>query len=185
MRAFIAIELPEAVRDELAAVSRRLRDSKVRAGWVAADRMHLTLRFLGDVTDEQIHRVESTLEPRYAAFAPFDVTVRGAGAFPNLRAPSVVWVGVVPADGPLAEAQGIAEEAASAIGLHPEKRRFHPHVTLARVKDTARAGSLAQAVERERDVEAGAFTVGAVSLFSSELRPAGPVYRRLREFPLQ
>ncbi|MCP4640452.1 MAG: RNA 2',3'-cyclic phosphodiesterase [bacterium] len=181
MRSFVAVELPEAIRAELAALVRRLRDSGARASWVKPDRMHLTLRFLGDVTDDQLAAMGERLTQSLAGVSPFDLRVGGVGAFPNPRRPSVIWAGIQPMDGPLAEVQAACEDAARAIGLKGEKRPFRPHLTLARVRDHRDAGNLAPLLLREHTYDGGSFSVNGVSLFTSTLTPHGPIYDRVRE----
>lgn len=185
MRAFIAIELPESLRVQLGELVARLRKTGVRASWVRPDRMHLTLRFLGDVTEEQVAALTESLTESCQGVAPFSLNCRELGAFPKLRKPSVVWAGISPLEPDLAQVQSAAETSARACGLTPERKSFHPHVTLVRIKDPRNASALVRAVELEGDFTAGAFEVSHVSLFSSELTPHGPIYTRIRDFPLK
>lgn len=185
VRAFIAIELPEAVREKLGDLIVALRRESFRASWVRTGHMHLTLRFLGEVTDERLEVIDPSLRDACANTPSFTLEVRGLGAFPNLRRPSVLWVGVGPLEPALADLQRAAETAARNAGLAPESKPFHPHVTLARFKDPRAAGGLAGEVEARLDFGAGAFDVTHVSLFSSELTPRGPIYTRIREYPLK
>jgi 2'-5' RNA ligase len=94
----------------------------------------------------------------------------------------VIWAGVAPLQGALAQAQTIAEKGARAIGLKPEKRAFRPHLTLARIRDVRQTGDLPERLSAERDFEAGSFSVSSVSLFYSELTRSGPIYQRIQEF---
>ncbi len=182
MRAFVAIELPDSIKDRLRSLTDRLRRSHARASWVKAERIHLTLRFMGDVPEEDADRLRGLLAGRYAGLDGFELRVRGLGAFPNARKPSVVWAGVTPLEGALERGQAIAEEGARAIGLKPEKRRFRPHLTLARIRDVRQTGDLPRRLGIERDFDAGSFSVSSVSLFSSELTRSGPIYERIEEF---
>jgi 2'-5' RNA ligase len=183
MRTFIAIELPEAVKTSLGALVDRLRGAGVRVSWVKPESMHLTLRFLGDIDAEHVDQLRAILHDAYKGIVPFTLSVRETGAFPNPRRPSVIWVGVEPLEGGLATVQMAAESAARAIGLPPEDRPFHPHLTLARIKDSGTAGPLMACFEQERGFDAGDFAVGSVSLFSSQLTPHGPIHRCEQEFP--
>ncbi len=184
VRAFIAIELPDTIKEALGDLSQRLRPCGVRASWVKPERMHLTLRFLGEVSENDAERVGDFLEAAYRDLKPFEVTVAGVGAFPNLRRPSVVWVGVEPVRGSLARAQSVAEEAACHIGLPREKRAFRAHLTLARIKEERKADALTTLLEHERSFAGGSFSVRSVSLFGSRLTPKGPIYRHLRKIAL-
>lgn len=182
MRTFIAIEVPEPVRLAVAALSQRLQARNVRASWVKPENMHLTLRFLGDIAEDDIEPLVERLAGGYANQTPFTLYVRGTGAFPNLKRPSVVWVGMGPVEGVLTEVHAVAEDAARSIGLPPDNKRFHPHLTLARIRVDRQAAPLAAAVEAEKEFDAGEFVVSSVVLFNSQLSPKGPTYTRLREF---
>ena len=185
MRTFIAIELPEAVRKKLVGLIAALRRGSVRASWVRSDHMHLTLRFLGEITDDHLEVINPALLEACVNTPSFALGVHGLGAFPNLRRPSVLWVGVGPLQPALADLQRASEAAARSAGLASETKPFHPHVTLARIKDPRSAGGLTGEVEAQRDFGAGAFDVTHVSLFSSELTPRGPIYTRIQEYPLK
>jgi len=184
VRTFIAIELPKAVKEALGALSNRLRRSGAKATWVQPENVHLTLRFLGDVSESVVNKLGERLAVAYQDLEPFTLSMARTGAFPNLRRPRVIWVGVGPLEGGLAEAQAIAEEAAVWVGLAPEKRRFQPHLTVARIRDARELGGLPMCLAQEADFAGGEFVVENVSLFSSRLTPNGPVYRRLKEFCL-
>lgn len=184
MRTFIAIELPDPIREALGHLSRRMRNTGANASWVRPENIHLTLRFLGEISEHDVNRIGERLALDYQAIDPFTLTISGTGVFPNPRKPSVIWVGAEPLEGPLATTQAIAESAAQAIGLPPETKPFRPHLTLARLRDPRQAGTLPQTLEQEAGFNAGAFQVHSVALFSSQLTPKGPIYRRLREFAL-
>ena len=182
MRTFIAIELPDVVHAALEDLKGRLRGAGVRASWVKAGNIHLTLRFLGEIDEGQSARIVDMLESEYGEVRRFVLQVRGVGAFPNARRPSVLWVGCEPAEGPLERVQQAAETAARSVGLAPEAKVFRPHLTLARVKDWRSAGPVSEALDREQDFDAGEFEAVGVALFRSRLMPSGAVYERLREF---
>jgi 2'-5' RNA ligase len=183
MRTFIAIELPQAIQDALRALTVRLQPSGGRVSWMHAENIHLTLRFLGEVDAEHVEGLAAILSDAYRGVTPFPLRVRGVGAFPNWRKPNVLWVGTEPLEGGLELVQTAAESAARAIGLPPESKPFHPHLTLVRVKDARTVGPLVESLQAEANFDAGEFQASGVTLFSSELRPKGPVYQRLREFP--
>lgn len=182
MRCFLAIELPHEVIHRLSQLSTRLRCCPVRASWVRPEHMHLTLRFLGEIVDAQAECITNTLQNALLATRPFTLLAQAVGAFPNLRRPSIVWAGVGPLTGPLETVQAHCERAAQSAGVAPESKPFHPHITVARIKDHRPPVDLTQAIERERTFAAGEFTVRGVSLFRSDLTPRGPSYTRLEEF---
>ena len=182
MRTFVAIEIPDAAKEPLVALSARLRTPDVRATWVHPENMHLTLRFLGELDLDRIEKLAAGLEIAYQGRAPFQLHIRGTGAFPNPRKPSVIWAGLEPLEGALAEVQTIAERAARDIGLPPDDKTFRAHLTLARIRDARTAQPLIARLQQEQDFEGGEFSVHGVSLFSSQLTRQGPIYQRLREF---
>lgn len=184
LRAFIAIEPPAQVRQALGDLIVRLRKAPGKASWVRPDNMHLTLRFLGDVSEKQVAVLVEQLGELCARTPAFNLSVAGLGAFPNLRRPSVIWAGVVPLDPDLRPLQQAVEDAARAAGLAREDKSFHPHITLARLKDSRNAEELSALVESYKAFDAGAFPVSHVLLLLSELTPKGPIYTCIEEFSL-
>ncbi len=181
MRTFVAAPCPPEPplgNTLLGALSRR--------HWrlVPQDRRHITLRFLGEVPDARVPELAGRLG-RVAARAPFDLTVRGCGAFPDGRRPDVLWLGCGAGGEALA---ALAEAVGDALGLDPEGRPFRGHVTVARRRaDTppaAAATALAEHLPRWRETDWGAFRVERVELLASELGPAGPRYTVLATVPL-
>ncbi len=189
IRAFIAIALPESTRTALDAFAARLRKDAVRARWVNPEAMHLTLCFLGDISPEQTITVRAYLRDACRAVSGPALLTRGIGAFPSLRKPSVFWAGVETLEGDLAAVQRVAASCAQAVGIPPDDKAFHAHVTLARIRKRQDAGIFADALTPYLDT-AGALTFGHefkaanVVLFSSTLTRRGPVYRPVEEFSL-
>ncbi len=184
MRAFVAIELPEEVREALGELAARLRRGGARATWVRPERMHLTLRFLGEVAPETAEHYAESLAGKIRPCGAARLRVAGTGAFPNLRRPNVVWAGAECLEGDLAALHAAAEHAARAAGLEADSKRFHPHITLARIRDRRRLGTLCELLENERDFDAGAFDATRLVLLESKLTPRGPEYHHLEEFAL-
>lgn len=184
MRSFIAIPLPDAIREELAARARALRPHAGKASWVRPERMHLTLRFLGEITPEQAEIVAEYLASAWAQTPPIALELHDVGAFPNVRRPSVIVAEIGPLEGPLQDVQRHAEAAAQVAGLPPEDRSFKPHVTLARIRRSRgpEIAPLRDAILKGRGREPLPFAVRSAALLQSLLTPAGPVYDTLREF---
>ena len=197
MRTFIAIELPESVQQAIEAcrlhVAATLRDAGVTRGlrWVAPEKIHLTLRFLGDTTPAQRHILHDQLTVVTAQHAPFALTVAHLGCFPNVRRPSVIWLGVDGDEAALHALQAETERAAQAAGFDAESRGFSPHLTLARVDrdlptDSRRALSTVLA-QLDLDTEATAAPSFAVTSFvhmQSVLKPTGAEYTVLARYVL-
>jgi 2'-5' RNA ligase len=180
MRLFVALELPETVKRDLAALQRalaaRLGTTKLR--WMQAEQLHLTLLFLGEVPSERLPSVEASLA-RAAHFSPpLTLETEGLGAFPSLRRPSVLWVGVGgDAKALHALQQRVALELAW-LSLADEKR-FRAHLTLARVKGFAGPLSLEGA-----SLPPLTWRAERLSLFESTLSPQGARYRRVGTYAL-
>ena len=161
MRLFVAIELSDEVKRALGELGSRLQASDVRAAWVREEQIHLTLRFLGDIGENEAERLSAILEARFAGTRPFTLRVSGIGVFPNARRPAVLWAGVVAARGvnegnespELVELRRIAEEAALAIRLPKEAKMFHPHLTLARIRNPQTPSNLISYVREEKEFE--------------------------------
>ena len=188
LRLFVAAGLPDETRGALGQVQAGLRDAIGDAvRWVAPDSVHLTLKFLGDVPPDQVQPIADALEQVAHGALPFELELRGAGVFPNERAPSVVWVGLAGDLDALHSLQRGVEEALEALRHPAERRAFNAHLTLGRARDglpvTTRDALLA-ALREARPPEAATFTVRRVSLIHSTLTPQGPIYRTLDESDL-
>lgn len=188
IRAFIALEMPDKIRRALDEISFRLRKdlSEVPLRWVPVDHMHLTLKFLGDISPEQVPAITSVLEEETASLSPFDLSVHGLGVFPNLQRPRVLWVGVNLSQG-AKEFQREIESEVSKLGFSTERRPFSPHLTLARVRGHARSADLARIREVMTGTENSAPVVDladTITLFRSDLKPSGSVYNALSKLVL-
>lgn len=183
IRAFIAIRLSDEIEHGLAGLlddlKKRLPTAPVR--WVPAHNIHLTIKFLGDVSPSNLDLLTKMLQTETVRHPPFEIRVGGLGAFPSARRPRVVWVGVT-APGELATLQRGVEAETSRLGYTPEERGFSPHLTLGRVNRNAGPGELrdlANLLETYKLGSLGSMQVNSVNLYRSELNPGGSVYTRL------
>jgi len=183
IRTFVAIELPPHVQRGLAQLQERLRRTRPPVRWVAPDKVHLTLNFLGEIPAEQVTGVgEATLRVA-AQTVPFELEAAGVGIFPNPRRPRVVWVGLAGDLEALQALQADLTKALAALGLPPEDRPFSPHLTLGRVRPQARpeeARALGQEVSQMATPSLGRWRAEQVLVIRSDLRPEGPIYTPLR-----
>jgi RNA 2',3'-cyclic 3'-phosphodiesterase len=180
MRLFIAVELPDDIRRQLADIQQALRPVTDSARWVSPESIHITLKFLGEVPEKQLDNLDTALIG--LSWKPFTVTLRGVGFFPGNRSPRVFWAGL---EAPTM--QGLAEELDSRmerLGFEKEKRAFRPHITLARARDTRIDSTLVTGAARYQDHEFGSFTADRVFLFKSTLKSSGSVYEKLKEYLL-
>jgi RNA 2',3'-cyclic 3'-phosphodiesterase len=185
LRAFLAIALPKDIRWELERRSRDLkRQSFARASWVRPENFHVTLRFFGEVTEEEVDGLGDFLSDEYRGVGSGSIRLRGTGFFPNDQRPRVLWVGVDDPKNIFPELHRIAELGEQHIGIAPERTAFHPHITLARIKAPKTASELVEATHSDSVFFTRAFPLQSVTLFKSTLTRRGAIYSALREFPL-
>jgi len=170
-RLFVAIDLPESTRQLLAELDPRIRDVR----WMDLSQMHLTLGFFGDVPKD----VELKLREKLSAiqFGAFFLPVNGVGSFSLKGAPKIIWIGVSKAHPHLFQTHKRVQEAALAVGIEPELRPWHPHVTIARCRDVS-AQSLRKFLQSNAEFDAGMIRVDALHLYSSKLSQAAAVHTR-------
>lgn len=175
-RLFVAIDLPIEVRDRINGICRDLPGAR----WVPTDQLHLTLRFIGEVDDAVFTAIREALATvRGRAFA---AAVQGVGHFPPGKHPRVLWVGFVGAEA-LLSLQDSIERTVVAAGIPPEGRKFSPHITLARLKETP-AGKVEAFEARCRTMASDPFPVTEFHLYSSTLSNKGALHRREASYPL-
>lgn len=180
-RLFVAGELPADVVEALAELQRRLGAGRPPVGWVAPEAMHLTLVFLGPTDAGLVPQIGAALRNALEqARAPL-LRLGRPGAFPDARRPSVLWVGVEGQTTELGQLQAALVAALGPLGFPPERRRFQAHLTLGRVRRSAAAPELASLGDALRKLAAPplAWRVRRVTLFRSQLLPAGPRYSAL------
>lgn len=179
MRAFIAIPFPEGVRASLATFQDQLKPCGASVAWVASENIHLTLKFLGDITDEQKDAVAAELA-RIAAQTPaFTMELGEVGVFPSAEAPRVVWVGLKQGTEQVTALAGELEQAARKLGLRVEERAFSAHITLGRVRTPRSKTPLMKGLERASWQSVPAWTANHVTLYQSHLLVQGARYTQL------
>jgi 2'-5' RNA ligase len=184
MRAFIAIDITPEIREQIGNFIQCNRDALAGARWVRAEGVHITLKFLGEITDKQKQGVEAALG--HIRAASFDLTVCGLGFFPSERRPRVFWVGIEAGE-TLSLLASAIDDALLPLGFEKEKRAFTPHLTLARLDPAAKTGNPASAAQRfmeRQQPNFGTMTASEFFLFQSKLSPRGAQYTKLARFRL-
>lgn len=179
IRSFVALDIPRKTQEALAALTLELRNTGAAVSWVGADRVHLTLKFLGSVPPEQIEAIREALLPAAASCPPFRLQPFGCGAFPTIKQMRVVWVGLRGDEPALAVLHKAVETALAPLGFEPEDRPFRAHLTLGRVKGRQHLRSLQETLLNRREFEAEGFDVKELVLYKSELMPQGARYTPL------
>ncbi len=181
IRTFIAIELPAEIQAGLSQVLKQLSPSTKAVRWVQAGNIHLTLKFLGDTAVDKVEQLKSALKQEALIHTPFEIEAGTLGAFPSLRRPRVIWVGVqAPAE--LAVLATGIETATIPLGFPPEGRPFSAHLTLGRVSQHAspdEVNKLAELLLKTQVGSLGSARVNGVHIFRSDLRPSGAIYTSL------
>jgi 2'-5' RNA ligase len=181
MRAFIAIDLPLEILNELARCQTSFRGLCPDARWTRPEGIHLTLKFLGEVTDAQAGQITQALAS-LEAFQNFSVEIKSFGFFPDARRPRVFWAGVAaPPD--LAQFARRVDDAMEKVGFPREQRAFSPHLTLARFREPRPQPALREEVEKQAGLLLGRFEVSEFFLYESKLTPQGAEYRKVARFP--
>ncbi|RLD07516.1 MAG: RNA 2',3'-cyclic phosphodiesterase [Chloroflexota bacterium] len=183
IRTFIAVDLPPSVLDALGQISSQLQEKMpaTPVRWVDFTKMHLTLKFLGDISAENIAMVEKILQSEASKRQVMEIGIGGIGAFPKERHPRVIWIGVeAPAD--LFDLRRGIEDGVARLGYNYDKYDFTPHLTLGRISRKASARDVRTVGNVLHDFQVGFIGVArieAVHLYRSDLKPEGAEYTRL------
>ena len=183
-RMFVALDLPQQYREDIAGSSLKARSLFRGITWVKPENIHLTLKFLGDVDESRELQLIERFRVLSEKHAPFEVSYGGIGHFGRAGYISTIWIGISEKTGNLARLAGDIEAEAAKIGFTPEGKPFSPHITLGRVKEPSLLPGW--------DVVKGNFAPWEnkvvhswFSLYSSTLTPSGPVYERQEKFELK
>jgi 2'-5' RNA ligase len=184
MRTFIAIEISEEIRNALDQAESHLKYSGADVKWVAKENIHLTMKFLGEVSEKKVEEIKSILDEIGRRTRPFEMIIKDIGAFPKIEYPRVVWVGL---DKGANESKAIAEEidnALSKIGFAKETRPFTGHLTLGRVRSPKNKDKLKEKMMNYQLPAVKPHLVSSITLFQSTLTPKGSIYTKLHEAKL-
>ena len=179
MRLFTGIELGDTAREKAANVAAQLRRRieqeapQARLTWIPAERLHVTLQFIGEVDDPLAERIIGALRDP-VPMAPFTIAFDGLGAFHPKGPPRAIWIGVVEEREAVVRAESMIGDRLTELGIPREDRPYSPHLTLARVRD-ARGLRVPRLVEGVSS-SLGRTPVAAITLFQSKLSPKGPTY---------
>lgn len=184
IRAFLAVDPPREVLDEVARIQDRLRKTiQGYIRWVKPQGIHLTLKFFGAISESDVANISQVVKNITSDINPFTLGIRRVGAFPDVKRPRILWIGM---DGDveiLVRLQRKVDAALYDYGFKKEDRTFKPHLTLARIKDPRGLIGLAKIMERSEDYAAGSFSAAGLNLFKSDLTPKGAIYTKLAYFP--
>jgi RNA 2',3'-cyclic 3'-phosphodiesterase len=191
MRAFIAIKISADISKKLRDIQAKLKQAQAHVSWVNPENIHLTLQFLGNIDEDQVPAIIAQIEEAVKVVAPFQLQIGYAGAFPNLRYPRVIWIGVTDnEEQSLKTLQTEISSQMAQIGFEQEDGRFKPHLTLGRIRSQKNKSTLVRAIEGMVNIWVGGLSVDTVYLIRSDLKPTGAEYTDLgavsikQDFPL-
>ncbi|ABW67072.1 2'-5' RNA ligase [Desulfosudis oleivorans Hxd3] len=184
IRCFMAFDLPAEVIDDLAGIQKTVAAGGVKIGWVAPQNIHLTVKFLGEISPEAVQKALAAAEQAVKGISPMQIRAQGIGVFPDMNRPRVLWAGLSGDLRSLVDFHGILDENLFSAGFGKEKRRFTAHVTLGRIKRAVDVRQLAAAMAPCLDFQSKPFCIDRLMVYKSDLTAAGPVYSRLAAFAL-
>jgi 2'-5' RNA ligase len=189
VRAFIAIELSESIQASIRQFQKQLQSALYEAPirWVPVENIHLTLKFLGDIRLEQVKPLLRSMEEVTVGYPVFEFEIVGLGCFPSCKRPRVIWLGVEQTEDRLVQLHQSIDVTLIHMDFEPERKRFHPHLTLGRIKKSTRPDQLKSLARQLDEVEPFAGQVGCVEsvhLIQSKLSRSGAEYTSLGSAPL-
>jgi 2'-5' RNA ligase len=184
IRSFVAVNIPDNTRKSIVELQDQLKHYQGDVRWVRAESIHITLKFLGDVIEEQIGQVAQSIQGAVSGVQPFDVCIRGVGVFPNERKPRVLWLGIQEGAEKLIKLAVRIEEGCFKLGFKKEERKYSAHLTIGRVRSFKRIASTLEAM-RTVGFEGSSFRISEVDLMKSNLLKTGAVYTVLHRIQLQ
>jgi 2'-5' RNA ligase len=164
-------------------IQQRLDQTAAKMKIVKSDNIHFTLRFFGDTPLARLDQIKTCLDE--IEFNPFEIEVAGVGSFPNRRRPRIIWIGVTHNAPKFLKLKDVIDSSLDDIGYHPEKRKYTPHATIARVRHVKDSRRIADNLEYLADEVIGLMTITRVTMMKSTLTPSGPIYESLWEIGME
>lgn len=184
MRLFYAIDTPMEIKDKIKEVQIQLMDTNADVKWEPKEKFHITIKFLGDTDEKTFPHVENYLKELGDKFQAFIIKYKSLGCFPNYKQPRVVWVGTEVESDVIFKIKDFLDENLKRFGYKVEDRKFHPHITLGRIKSIRNIKNLISILENLK-FETEPVKCGEIILMQSILKPTGSEYKVLRTVNLK
>ncbi|MCS7149277.1 MAG: RNA 2',3'-cyclic phosphodiesterase [Caldimicrobium sp.] len=188
VRAFLAIDLPGDLKREIYGLSKLSIPQGLRVKWVEEHNLHLTLKFFGNISEALVDKIRKSCEKKLKDEDNFTLSLEEVGFFPERGIPRVLWIGLSDDSGKLESLSRSLKTLWKELKIEEDKDRFHPHITIIRVKEVLNKDSLKEFIEKlkleAQNLKGRAFLVKEVVLFKSDLHPSGPRYTALAKIPL-
>lgn len=179
MRTFIAVEIPEKQRKAIWDLITEQKKKNLPIKWVEFENLHITLKFIGEIDEKKLERILPQLSTISGRTKSFKISLESLGCFPGIRNPRVLWIGVNQGGDELIKLATEIENELYKIGIKKEEKKFHPHLTIGRIKSPCKVDDILN-----QTMKTDIFEVKEFILFKSTLQPSGPVYEKLKIFPL-
>jgi 2'-5' RNA ligase len=184
MRIFIAVDLPEEIKEKIAEIQAELKKSSADVGWMVPSKFHFTLKFIGQMEEKKIEAMTVALKESLKEEEKFSLVFGETGVFPNYERMRVIWIGAGAGEEKLRHLAEKVENAAISAGAQKESRPFSAHLTLGRLRSPKNSGELKKKIQEIKKMDSLSFLVDRVKIFESILKPAGAEYVVLREIIL-
>jgi len=184
IRTFIAIKLPDHVIRRLSEIQQDLKKHGLRIKWSRPENIHLTLKFLGDIYPDDVGPVCRVVDASVKGFTSISLCAVGVGFFPGIRRPRILWTGISGQTDLLEKLHKAIDSGLSFLGFAKDGRRFTGHLTLGRFKGRPDSEPLIDIMKTYADTVSDEFSVDAVSVYKSDLKPSGPIYTNLSSIRL-
>ena len=178
IRCFVAVEIPASIQALMKPVQTHLQSQIRKASWTKPGNFHLTLKFLGDVRPEAINDISEAIERVTETHSPFSIAFGGIGAFPNLARPRVIWMGIKQGASTVSRLAEAVNLELAHLGFSTDNR-FHPHLTLARLRTAMNLEPLKNILRKYDTIDGGSMRVSEIALMQSQLHPNGAIYTPL------
>ncbi len=184
-RIFTAIDIPGEARQKISNYSKSLRREfpDLCVGWEKPEKIHLTLKFFGDVDEFELENIEIAAENTARQVSDFNLKIISNGVFPDLQKPKILWLGLEDENSSLKRMNEILESECEKFGFTKEKRDFKPHLTIARLREPEKSKKLAE-THLENEFPPIEFKVQSIVIYESKLLPTGSIYQKSSEFKL-
>ena len=182
VRVFLSIDIKDAdLLSQIMGVQSKLDVESAKMKLVEQENIHYTIRFFGDTQLSRIQDIKTCLEQ--IKFDPFDIEIFGVGAFPNKYRPRVIWIGAGLNGDFITDLKVRIDESIRELGYHPEKQKFTPHATIARVRYVKNVSRLSENLDELAEESIGKMRISHVTMKKSTLTPSGPIYEDLWHVP--
>jgi len=185
IRSFLAIDLPSEIKNGLGKIQDRLKTQISGIRWTNPQGIHLTFKFFGDLSKNELSMVSESVSDAVVKVSPFSLSIEGLGVFPGVKRPRVVWIGMTGEQNMLSALQQDIDMSLEKRGFQKEERGFKPHLTLGRFRSIGETRGLNKILEKRDEFQAGDFIAEGITLFRSDLTPKGAVYSVLAFFPFK